>query len=243
MEIKEFEITQYRNNIPSGFGFSVAFPEIAKIPIEPPIQFQEKVRREGYPEFRTEMEESSNSRIFEFFSDKHNYRIGFGKNLMLLIYNGTSIHYEDIRTRVAYMLNTFCEFYSPAYFKRVSLKHQYYLAESFLHGLNIDLNLCVPTYIFPEVSTIVSETPYSSSKNSQFGYNGAEVLTEYVFHSIPSEMEDEVLYSVSVGCSYEHNIGDINDVLSKFDNLKKSTWSILHTSITDELREAMDEIK
>ena len=160
---------------------------------------------------------------------------------MILIYNGTSIHYEDIRTRAAYLLNTFSEFYSPAYFKRMSIKHQYYLTKPFLHDLNIDLNLCVPTYIFPEVSTTVNEIPYSSSKNAQFHYNGIEVLTEYVFHS--QVMEDEVLYSISVDCSYEHDIGDINDVLSKFDNLKKSVWNILHTSITDELREAMAEIK
>ena len=28
MDIKEFEITQYKNNIQSGFGFSIAFPDI-----------------------------------------------------------------------------------------------------------------------------------------------------------------------------------------------------------------------
>ena len=245
MEIKEFEITQYENNIQSGFGFSIAFPDILRIQHERPIIFQDHIRQHGYPEFHIERSEDTGDRIFGFFSNEHNYRIAFGKDLLVLIYNGTSIHYENIRTRIENMVNTFCEFYSPAYFKRVNLRHQYYLTESFLNELKIDLNLCVPTYIFPEVSTIVSENLYSSSKNSQFYYNGTEVLTEYVFHSkyVPSEMNGDVLYSVSVGCVNEQNIGDTNGLLTKFDNLKQSAWNVLQSSITDHLRGAMGEIK
>lgn len=245
MEIAEFEITRYKNNIQSGFGFSVAFPDILRIQHEPPVHFQERVRQEGYPEFQMEMAEDTGNRVFEFFSNEHDYRIGFGKDLLVLIYNGTSIHYEDIRTRIEYMVNTFSDLYSPAYFKRVNLRHQYSIEDSFLSRLNIDLNLCVPTYIFPEVSTIFSENLYSLSKNSQFNYNGTEIIAEHVFRStyIPSEMNNEELYGVSVGCFYEQNIGDINGILTKFDQLKQSAWNILQSSITDYLREAMVEVK
>ena len=245
MEIAEFEITRYKNNIQSGFGFSVAFPDILRIQHEPPVHFQERVRQEGYPEFQMEIEENTRDRVFEFFSNEHDYRIGFGKNLLLLIYNGSSIHYENIRTRIEYMANTFSEFYSPAYFNRVGLKHQYFITESFLRDLNIDLNLCVPTHIFPEVSTIVSEDPYTSSKNSRFYDAGTEIITEHIFHSkyIPSQMDDEVLYNVSVGCYYEQNIGDTSVILKNFDDLKQAAWNILQSSITDYLREAMVEVK
>ena len=238
MEIAEFEITKYKNNIQSGFGFSIAFPDILRILHEPPFLFQEHVRQEGYPEFQTERVEDTGNRIFDFFSNEHDYRIAFRKDLLVLIYNGTSIHYEDIRTRLEYIVNTFSDLYSPAYFKRVNLMHRYSVDASFLHRRNIDLNLCVPTYIFPELSTIFSENLYSLSKNSIFNYNGIEASVDYSL-----ETNDEKLYGVNVSCSYEQNIGDTNGILTKFDELKQSAWNILHSSITDDLREAMVEVK
>lgn len=245
MEIKDFEITQYKNNIQSGFGFSIAFPEILKIQYQPPVQFQERVRQQGYPEFQTEMEEDTNNRIFEFFSDRHDYKIVFGKSVLVLIYDGTDIHYESIRNRLEYMMNTFIDLHSPAYFKRINLMHRYSVNSAFVRRLNIDLNQCVPTYIFPELSTADSEKLHSLDKTARFNYNGIEVNVDYVFRGgyISSEMNNEVLYGVNVSCSYEHNIGDVNELFTKFDELKQPAWNILQSSITDYLREAMAEIK
>ena len=245
MEIAKFEITKYENNIQSGFGFSIAFPDILRTQYEPPVHFQERVRQDGYPEFQLEIAEDTGNRVFEFFSNEHDYRIGFGKDLLVFIYNGTSMHYEDIRTRIKYMVSTFSDLYPPAYFKRVMLRHQYSIKKSFLDRMEIDLNLCIPTYIFPEVSTGFSENLHSLNKNSRFNYNGIDILAEYVFHSpyIASEMNDVDLYSISVGCFYEQNIGDINGILRKFDELKQAAWNILQSSITDELREVMVVLK
>ncbi len=202
MEIAEFEITQYKNSIQSGLGFSVTLPDILRIQHEPPVPFQER--------------------------------------LLALIYNGTSIHYENIRTRIEYMMNTFIDLYSPAYFKGVNLRHQYSIDVSFLRNLDIDLNLCVPTYIFPEVSTPFSENLYALSKVSRFTYNGVEIIANYDF--FPIETNNRELYSVSIGCLYEQDIGDINVILTKFDELKQTAWNVLHSSITDYLREAMAEV-
>ena len=240
MEIAEFEMTQYKNNIQSGFGFSVTLPDILRIQHEPPVHFQERVRQEGYPEFQADRLEDTGSRVFEFFSNEHDYRIGFQKDLLALIYNGTSIHYENIRTRIEYMVNTFIDLYSPAYFKGVNLRHQYSINPSFLRDLDIDLNLCVPTYIFPEVLTPLSENLYALNKVSRFTYNGVEIIADYDFRSI--EASNRELYSVSVGCLYEQDIGDINVILTKFDELKQTAWNVLHWSITDYLREAMAEV-
>lgn len=245
MEIAEFEITRYKNNIQSGFGFSIAFPDILRIQREPPVHFQERVRQQGYPEFQMEMSEDSGNRLFEFFSNEHDYIIGFAKDLLILIYNGTSIHYEDIRRRIEYLVNVFSDLYSPAYFKEVRLRQQYSIGKSFLDHLKIDLNLCVPTHIFPEVSTTFVENLYSLNKDSRFNYNGIDIITEHIVRSpyTASEMNNEELYSVSVGCFYEQNIGDVNVILKKFDELKQSAWNILQSSITDELRRVMDEVK
>ena len=238
MDIKEFKITKYKNNIQSGFGFSIAFPDILKIQREPPVLFQERIRQEGYPEFQTERTDDTGNRVFEFFSNEHDYRIGFGKDLLVLIYNGTSIHYESIRTRIEHMVNTFIDLYSPAYFKRVKLMHRYSVDASFLHRHNIDLKNCVPTYIFPELSTTFSENLYSLGKNSIFNYDGILADVEYFL-----ETNNGKLYGVNVSCLYEQNIGDTNVILSRFDELKQPAWNILHSSITDELREAMVEVK
>ena len=240
MEIPEFEITQYKNNIQSGFGFSVGLPDILRIQHEPPVPFQERVRQEGYPEFQVDRLEDTGNRVFEFFSNEHDYRIGFQKDLLALIYNGTSIHYENIRTRIEYMVNTFINLYSPAYFKGVNLRQQYSIDASFLRDLDIDLNLCVPTYIFPEVSTPFSENLYALNKVSRFTYNGVEIIADHDFRSI--ETNNRELYSVSIGCLYEQDIGDLNVILTKFDELKQTAWNVFHWSITDYLREAMGEI-
>ena len=55
MEIKDFEITGYKNSIQSGFGFAISFPDILRIQNEPPLLFQETIRHEGYPgvQYRT----------------------------------------------------------------------------------------------------------------------------------------------------------------------------------------------
>lgn len=245
MEIAEFEITRYKNNIQSGFGFSIAFPDILRIQHEPPVHFQESVRQEGYPEFQMEIVEDTGNRVFEFFSNEHDYRIAFGKDLLVLIYNGTSIHYEDIRTRLEYIVNTFSNLYLPAYFKRVNLMHRYSVDASFLRRWNIDLNLCVPTYIFPELSPVFIENLHSLDKSARFKYNGIEVSVDYVLRGKynPLETNNEELYSVNVGCSYEQNIGDINVILTKFDELKQSAWNVLHSSITDDLKQVMVEVK
>ena len=246
MEITKFEITKYKNNIQSGLGFSIAFPDILRTQYEPPVVFQERVRQEGYPEFQLEIAEDTGNRVFEFFSNEHDYRIGFGKDLLVFIDNGTSPHYENIRTRIEHMVSTFSDLYSPAYFKRLMLRQQYSIEKSFLDRMEIDLNLCIPTYIFPEVSTGFSENLYSLNKNSRFNYNGIDIIAEYVFHSpyIASEMNDEELYGINVVCFYEEqNIGDINGILRKFDELKQAAWNILQSSITDELREVMVGLK
>ncbi len=238
MEITEFEITQYKNNIQDGFGFSVAFSDILKIQHERPILFQEQIRQEGYPEFQTDISQDDRSTVFEFFSNEHDYRIAFKKDLLLLIYQGKSIHYENIRTRIEHMVNTFINFYSPVYFKRANLTHRYLVNESFLDRHNIDLKNCVPTYIFPELSATFSENLYSLFKNSMFNYNGILADVEYSL-----ETNNEKLYGVKVICSYEQNIGDTNVILSRFDDLKQAAWNILHSSTTDNLREAMVEVK
>lgn len=245
MEITKFEITQYKNNILSGFGFSIAFPEILRIQHQPPVHFHEKVRQEGYPEFQTEIAEDVGNRVFEFFSNQHDYRIAFGKDLLVLIYNGTSIPYEDIRTRIEHMVSTFSDLYSPAYFKRVNLMHRYSVDASFLRRWNIDLNLCVPTYIFPELSPAFIENLHSLDKSARFKYNGIEVSVDYVLRGKynPLETNNEELYSVNVGCLHEQNIGDINGILKKFDELKQPAWNILQSSITDDLREVLVGLK
>ena len=240
MEIAEFEITQYKNNIQSGFGFSVGLPDILRIQQEIPVAFQERVRQEGYPEFKADRMPDTGNHVFEFFSNKHEYIIGFQKNLLALIYNGRTIHYENIRTRIEHMMKTFMDLYSPDYFKGANLRHEYFIDRSFLQDLDIDLKLCVPTYIFPEVSSPLYENLYSLSKDARFDYNGIEIIANYDFSSIKTN--SRVLYSISIGCLYEQDIGDINVILAKFDELKKTAWNILHSSITDTLREAMDEI-
>ena len=245
MNIREFEITRYKNDIQSNLGFNITFPNILKIQQEIPVSFQERVRHEGYPEFRIERAEGAGNILFEFFSNQHNYRIAFGKDSLVLVYDGTSIHYEDIRTRIGYMVSTFNDFYSPSYFSGLHLMHRYSIGASFLHRCNIDLSECVPTYIFPELSTGFDENLYSLEKNVRFNYNEMEVNVNYILggpHN-QSRTNNEELYVVTVDCFHQQNIGDINEILTNFDKIKKSGWNILHSGITDELRASMGTVK
>ena len=245
MEIKEFEITRYKNEVQSDFGFHITFPDILKIQQERPIPFQEHIRHEGYPEFGIERLEGSNNILFEFFSNQHNYRIAFGKESLVLIYNGLSIHYEDIRTRIAYMVSTFNDFYSPAYFSRLHLMHRYSIDTSFLDRCNVDLINSVPTHIFSELSTGLHENLDFLEKKVRFHYNEIEVNVTYILNKPhnQSKTNNQELYVVTVDCFYHQNIGDTNEILSNFDDIKKLAWNILQSSITDGLREAMEPVR
>jgi len=236
MEIRDFEITNYKNNIRSGFGFTIAFPHILKIQQELPISFHEIVRKKGYPEF--EIEKIDNNNVFHFFSNEHDYRIAFGKSLLILIYNGNSVDYQDLKERIEYALIIFKEQYSPAYFKQTRLTEQYSVDELFFKHNNINLKQCVPKYIFPELLSPFEKKIYSLNKSTIFEYNGFETRVDCFL-----ENNNEKLYGVNVTCSYNQNIGDINEIIETFDRIKQSTWNVSQSCITDNLRKVMEEIK
>ena len=79
MHFEEFDRVEYKHNILFEVVFQASFPKIVKISQEVPAEFQDIVRKEGYPEFSQdipilppgmpkEFEEAvSGNKVFRFF--------------------------------------------------------------------------------------------------------------------------------------------------------------------------------
>lgn len=244
MKIQNFEITKNENHTLSGLGFHVTFPDIIRIQHEPPVLFQEQLRNEGYPEFAIDNLEAG--RVFIFSSEDNEWEIFLAKNSIALIYNGISLDYVNFKEHLHYALNTFCQMYSPAYFNTVRFLQRHIINTIIFPKLKLES--FIPSHIFPELSSSSAEDFPFLGKQLQLFDNEINVDATFSLESVSGtfvrkRLIDEKSYRINIDCSYEQNIKELDDAITRFDELKQTAWNIFQWSITDALRKAMVEIK
>ena len=256
MPFEKIERVEYKRNILFEVVFQAVFPDIMKISKEEPAEFQDIVRKDGYPEFELEVPlipqgapkeieaAVSTDKIFRFFSEEKDWQISLAKNSVALACTTNYKNYEDFRERLKKVLELFHKIYEPSYFTRIGLRYRDIANETFLPDTTADIKDFIPEYIFPELSTPVGKNIKSLQKISRFkdgdvNANVVHVLSEVSGKFGKHQLENEKSYIIDVDCFVESRIEGINDVLTKCNIFKGLIWNIFQWSITNKLREVM----
>ena len=256
MHFSEIERVKYKHNILFEVVFQARFPDIMKISKEDPADFQDIVRKEGYPEFELEVPlvppgiskelESaiSTDKIFRFFSEERDWQISLGKDFIALSCTTNYRNYEDFKERLEKVLESFHTIYEPSYFTRIGFRYRDIANETFLGDIKADIKDFIPKYIFPELSMPMAVDIKNLQKISRFDdgdvkANVVHVLSEVSGKFGKHQLVNEKSYIIDIDCFVESKIERINDVLRRCDLFKEIIWNIFQWSITNKLREVM----
>ena len=257
MRFEKFERVEYKHNILFEVLFQARFPEIMKISQETPAEFQDIVRKEGYPELVSDVPVLpsdmprelegvvSTAKVFHFLSEEKDWKISLSKDFVALTCSGNYRNYVDFREKLANVLQTFSKIYEPSYFTRIGLRHKNVANRVSLPHAKQAVEAFIPEHIFPELATPIVIDIETLRKISQFNDGNIKANVVHVLSKISGrfrkkQFANERSYVIDVDCFSENRIGGINDVLAGCDIFKRLSWNIFQWSITDNLRDAME---
>lgn len=260
MHFDKFERVEYEKNILFEVVFQARFPEIMKISSEEPVDFQDIIRKEGYPESGSNISNLpqdipaeikkmiSGDKEFFFFSEDKDWQVSLAKNFIALTCKGKYLNYPDFKERLKKVLETFSKVYEPAYFSRIGLRYRNIVNDSLIPLNGKTTRDCIPDYIFPELRLPIAIDAKALEKVSQFDDNEIKVNVSHALVKVSGKFGQEQIsnkesYLVDIDCFCEKKIQEIDNALTKCDEFKNNEWDIFQWSITDELRNAMVEKK
>ncbi len=258
MRFKEIERVVYKHNILFEVLFQARFPEILKISQDIPVEFQDIIRKVGYPELVPDTlllpsdmpkelkEVVSTAKVFRFFSKERDWEVSLTQNFIALTCHGNYKNYEDYRERLEKVLQIFDNIYEPSYFTRIGLRHKNIANRSSLPHAKQGVETYIPKYIFSELSTPIAADIETLRKISQFSdgetkANVAHVLSKVSGKFKQKQFTNEKSYIIDIDCYSESKTEEIEDVLTRCNIFKRLNWNIFQWSITDALRENMEE--
>ena len=255
MHFEKYESVQYEHNILFQVVFQARFPEIMRIQHEPPIDFQDAIREEGY----TEINHSSPSalpgiipnqaldigRNFHFLPEKKDWEVILGSDFISLNCHRNYKNYSDFKEKLEKVLPIFCQIYTPPYFTRIGLMYRNMANGVFLpHLQQVNVGSFIPKHIFPVLATPMADNVMSLQTVSQFDDNQIKANVTHTLSQVSGvfgqrQVTNEDSYIIDIDCFYERNVGVIDEVFTKCDLFKQVERDIFEWSITDALREAM----
>ena len=257
MRFEEFERVEYKTHILFEVLIQVRFPEIMRISQEEPVDFQEIIRKEGYPEFDldirdlpstlpNELEKNSSVKIFQFLSKEKDWKITLAKDYIALTCNENYKNYADFKNKLEKVLRIFYEIYKPSYFTRIGLRHKNMVNKTAFPYVKQGVEDFIPGHIFPELTTPIAKDIETLQKISQFNDGEMQANVVHVFAEVSGilkqkQFTNEKSYIIDIDCFLESKSEGIENVLTKYDIFKRLNWNIFQWSITDVLREAMEE--
>ena len=258
MHFEQVARTEYKNNTLFNVVFQARFPDILKISHEAPVEFQDRVRRDGYPESDSaipaiptdvpnELKQlMSADQVFHFYSEDRNWQLSLSKNFLAVSCNGNYKNYTEFRGRLENALQTFSEIYEPSYFTRIGLRFQDIANEVFLPNMKGSVATFVPNHVFPELRMHIASNIDNLHKVSRFADDDVKVTVSHLYFKASGtfglrHVPNKMSYLIDIDCYSENKMRGISDVLTRCDSFKQHIWNIFQWSITDELRTAMGE--
>ena len=167
---------------------------------------------------------------------------------MALTFSGNYRIYADFRERLKKVLQIFNRIYKPAYFTRIGLRHKNIANKVSLPHAKQVVETYIPKYIFPELDTAIAVDIETLQKISQFNDGEMKANVAHILSNISGKFRQEQFtneksYMIDIDCYSESKTEGIEDVLTKCDTFKRLNWYIFQWSITDALREIMEETR
>ncbi len=256
MHFEDIERVEYKHNILFEVVFEARFPDIMKISKEDPAEFQDIIRKEGYPEFELEVPlipqgmpkgleaAVATDKVFRFFTEERDWQVSLAKNSIALACTANYRNYEDFKGRLEKVLESFHTIYEPSYFTRIGFRYRDIANETFLGDIKADIKDFIPEYIFPELSMPMAVDIKNLQKVSGFDDGDVKANVIHVLADVSGkfgkyQLRNEKSYIIDIDCFVEIKIERINDVLRRCDLFKEIVWNIFQWSITDKLREIL----
>ena len=256
MHFENYEPVKYKHNILFHVAFQARFPEIMRIQHEPPIAFQDALRKEGYTEITRGFpavppgiipNQASNDigKIFHFLPEQRDWEVVLSQDFIALNCHRNYRNYSGFKEELEKVLRIFYEIYSPPYFTRIDLLSRNMANGVFLpHLKQVSVESFIPEYIFPVLRTPKANDVLSLQTVSQFDDNEIKAHVAHTLSQVSGEfgqkqVTDEKSYIIEIDCFYDRNVGVIDEIFTKCDIFKKLERNFFEWSITEALREAM----
>lgn len=185
----------FKKNILYEVIFQARFPEILRISNEEPVAFQDKIRKNDFPETKIKksdlpagIPDSVRKALgveeeYSFFSDEHDYRVVLTKQFIALSCNKYT-DYEDFEKRLQSVLDIFYEIYEPSYFRRIGLRYRNLANKIVLEKDIENIRAFIPDHIAPEIKDEVGEEVVGFEKTILFAdkvctANVRHILSEF----------------------------------------------------------------
>lgn len=255
MHFENYEPVQYKHNILFQVVFQARFPEIMRIQHEPPIAFQDAIRKKGYTEIDHSVPAAlpgiipnqalDIGRLFHFLSEKKDWEVTLGQDFISLNCHRNYRNYSEFKEKLEKVLRIFYEIYRPSYFTRIGLMYRNMANRVFLpHLQQMNVESFIPEYIFPVLATSMVNDILNLRTVSRFSDKEIKATVTHTLSQASGvfgqrRVTNEKSYIIDIDCFYDRNVGVIDEIFTKCDLFKHHERNIFEWSITDALREAM----
>lgn len=259
MHFKNYEHVQYKHNILFNVVFQARFPEIMRIEHEPPINFQDAIRTEGYTEINHSVPAAlpgilpnqalDIGRLFHFLPEQKDWEVILGRDFISLNCRQNYKNYGDFKEKLEKVLPIFYKIYRPPYFTRLGLMYRNMANNVFLpHLQQVNVKSFIPEYIFPILATPMKVDVLNLQTVSQFNDGETKANVTHMLSQVSGrfgqrQITNEESYVIDIDCFYDRNIGEIDEIFTKCDLFKQHERNIFEWSITDALRKAMGKVE
>ncbi len=199
MKLPEHQRTEYRHNILFQVIFQARFPRIMKISNEQPVNFQDQIRKKGFPETKIKKAGDFPAAIpipeqirkalsglgddeYMFFSEDGTWQITLTKDFVALQCTGYR-NYTEFEERLRTMLEIFWKEYDPNYFSRIGLRYRN-LANKSILGTDNDIRKFVPPHIAPELQEPIKDEIEVIEKTLLLRDEASTVNVRYIYRAL-----------------------------------------------------------
>lgn len=258
MKFKKFERVEYKKNTLFEVVFQARFPQIMTISTELPVEFQDTIRKIGYPESAEEeprlpieipediRKTIAREKVYAFLSENADWKISLSKDFIALSCNGVYTNYKEFKDRLEKILDIFNKIYAPSYFTRVGLRYKNIINNSVLEKDNeINLRADIPKHIAPEFDEEFKDELTTFEKMTEYtDENGYKARVTHVFGKASGrlgkyQINEEYSYIVDIDCFAEQKVREVKDALKLSDLFNETVRNIFRWSIGESIHNTM----
>lgn len=237
--------------------FQLRFPTILSINANPPIEFQDKIRRK-YPYFENQLEEFGDvllspqqrtasmrklgeNKNYAFISEDYLSKVNLTPSFIALSTMAYT-QWEEFKENISYIIPIFELIYQPSFYSRIGLRYKDVITRS-----EIGLSDCSWTELIkPHVLGMVTQEHEEGIKafSSEIEYETKEANVLSRSHIEFVHVNDQPEMSLLIDCDYfTLGITKLAEMDNKSDKLHNASSLFIQTAITRKLHYALEPVE